>query len=172
MFRLKKTRCGNKRSNITVLSLRIQLCYKSMRWSNRWHVYMYVFCSVLINSFPFVKVMGNRISRISFILKARSYISGSTPVECVSSTATENVTISLTHKASKTARKLKIFSWKQRENVMKRIHVYKCHTSLTDRNSSRGKTRWRSKKWAILVVRSYSAIFAPGKGKRKWDAVA
>lgn len=37
-------------------------------------------------------------------------------------------------------------------------------TSFTDKNSSKGKTRWRSKKWAILVVRSYSAIFAPGKG--------
>lgn len=32
-------------------------------------------------------------------------------------------------------------------------------TSLTERNSSKGKTRCLSKKWAILVVRSYSAIF-------------
>lgn len=39
------------------------------------------------------------------------------------------------------------------------------HTSLTDRNSRRGKTRWRSKKWAIFVVKSYSAMFAGRKGK-------
>jgi len=31
-------------------------------------------------------------------------------------------------------------------------------TSLTERNSSSGKTKCRSKKCAILVVRSYSAI--------------
>lgn len=36
-------------------------------------------------------------------------------------------------------------------------------TSLTERNSSSGKTKCRSKKCAILVVRSYSAILATEK---------
>lgn len=39
------------------------------------------------------------------------------------------------------------------------LNITHAFTSLTERNSSKGKTRCRSKKWAILVVRSYSAIF-------------
>lgn len=41
-------------------------------------------------------------------------------------------------------------------------------TSLTERNSSSGKTRCRSKKCAIFVVRSYSAILVR-EGKRRGE---
>lgn len=40
-------------------------------------------------------------------------------------------------------------------------------TSLTERNSSSGKTRCRSKKCAILVVKSYSAILATRRKRER-----
>lgn len=69
-----------------------------------------------------------------------------------------------------TAVKTRIYCLKITNTQSKCSSINSVSTSLTERNSSRGKTRWRSKKWAILVVRSYSAIFAPMKRKRKYVA--
>jgi len=47
---------------------------------------------------------------------------------------------------------------KQCYNTPAKTNVCYKYTSFTERNSSSGKTRCLSKKWAILVVRSYSAM--------------
>ena len=109
----------------------------------------------------------------AFILKAWNYISGSTLAKCGYFAQLQKMWPTPYRTAAfKTVQKPYIDSRKFEKNVTECLCVNMVRTSLTDRNSNRGKTRCRSKKWAILVVRSYSAIFAPGKGKRMCVVVA
>lgn len=103
----------------------------------------------------------------AFILKKGIQISDYETLLSHTRSTTENVIQNAAYPAATTV-KTHFCCLKITNTQSKCTSVNSVLTSLTDRNSSRGKTRWRSKKWAILVVRSYSAIFAGTKRKRKY----